>query len=848
MRRALTVILLLAIAAAAAWTLWKWKPDVLGAADPWNAIPSEAAVIIEVPNVLTTWDRFAHTSLLWRDWEREPGARRLSAAMSSLLRKLDEDSLLRGSLGDPDLLVALIRSGHSAQPVFVTSPGTAASRERIGSLLGISAQQVQQLASGASVTCEGDSAWTGLSLCARDGLWILSPSRDALDEALLQLERGTPIMADAGFANARATLGAATDAHVILHTGRVQGLLSSIWEAGAIDRLTLPVGWLALDLSAKPDAMLLNGLFVKEGDSDAFDLFASQETGPWDIGRVLPAEAVQWEVRNVGSPESLAARFAAMDDRTRGTEAATEWMRGEVCIARTADGTQRWFIAETSDPDLAMEALLTACAKDPCDTVGYRGVRLTHTPSQQSHETLLGLSQELPQQPWWAVLGNHVVMSDDPNAVRRCIDVWNDGGSLAEDHRAKSWFRRMSDEAGFTWWCDLAKGGIILKENLRPDRIDGFAQWMPVLGALGGLSIQLSPADASRAHVTIGLQHAPIDGAPQPVATGGALWSCPIGAPVLRRPELVRNHTNGTLEVLVQDSLHRLHLISATGKLLWSRQLDGPILGPVHQVDRFKNGKLQLLLGTARTLHQIDRNGKDVGVPYKLPAAASAPLSVFDYESTRDYRVVIGLIDGRLLNLDLDWAAVKGWDAPRSDTPVIAPVHHLRIAGKDHLLAITGDGSMKPLDRRGQVRQAIPARLDRVKEVLAVTAGPQLMATKVTWIDQDLSMHETTLSGNSSEDSGTLQRRDADGDGQPETIDETTAAMPSGIAVAYPLGPDSMAIGRADAITGKAWRLNAVKGSAPYGGASVIGDLNLDGTRELIGGGASGTISANRMP
>lgn len=848
MRRFLSILLLLTIAAAATWTLWKWKPEVLGAADPWKAIPSEAAVIIEVPNMLTTWDRFAHTSLLWRDWEREPGARRLSAAMSSLLHKLEEDSLLLRSLGDPDLLVALIRSGHGAQPVFVTAPGAAASRERIASLLGISAQRMPELLSGKPVTCDGDSAWDGLSICTREGLWMLSPSRDALDEALLQLDRGTPITADPGFASARATLGTATDAHVIAHTGRVQGLLSSIWEAGSIDRLALPTGWLALDLSAKPDAMLLSGLFAMQGESEAFDLFVSQGTGPWDIGRLLPAEAVQWEVRNVGSPESLAKRFAAMDDRTRGTEAATEWMRGEVGVARTADGGQRWLIAETSDPDLAMESLAMACAKEPCDTVGYRGVRLTHAPSPLAQETLLGLPQELPHQPWWAVLGNHVVMSDDPNAVRRCIDVWNDGGSLAEDHRAKSWFRRMSDEAGLTWWCDLAKGGSILKEHLRADHADGFAHWLPLLGSLGGLSLQLSPADSSRAHVTIGLQHAPIDGAPQPVSTGGVLWSCPIGVPAQRRPELVRNHTNGTLEVLVQDSLYRLHLISATGKLLWSRQLDGPILGPVHQVDRFKNGKLQLLMGTARTLHQIDRNGKDVGVPYKLPVAASSPLSVFDYESTRDYRIVIGLTDGRLLNLDLEWAAVKGWEAPKSDPPVVAPLHHLRIAGKDYVLAILSDGSMRLLDRRGQARQAIPARLERLKDVLAVNPGPQLMATKVTWVDQDLAVHETMLAGNMIGDLAYMVRRDADGDGVPELIDFTGGAIPSGVAVAYQIGADSLAVGKADLTTGLAWRLSAVRGGALISGASVIGDLNLDGARELIGGGSTGTISASRMP
>lgn len=848
MRRVFTVLILLSIAGAAAWTLLKWQPEIAGGADPWRAVPAEAAIIIEVPRALATWDRFAHTSLLWRDWEREPGAHRMSAALASLAQRLEEDSASRSAVEDMTALVAMLRSARGANPVFIAPASRGLNAERLGSLFGMNSAQANGLNAGKPLVIAADSSWNGISICYRDGLLLLSPSADALDEALLQLERGTPITSEAAFAEARATLGQATDAHAMVHLGRSRGLLTSIWDAATVERAALPDGWMALDLAARPDALLLNGLFMAAGESEWMKSIAAQGSGSWNVGRLLPADAVQWEIRHIGDAEATAATLAGLDERTRATEFAATWMSGELGTARNADGTQRWLIAGCNDPERAAAELAAPCAQVPCDTLGYRGMRLTRFPEAKPFEQLLGRPCELPHQPWWVLLGDHAVLSDDPVALQRSIDAWNDGGSLAEHPGAKSWFRRMSDEAGLTWWCDLARSGELLKEGLRSDRADDFAQWTGILSNLGGLSVQVSPAGQGRAHVAIGLQHLGNGSAPHTVtSSGGALWTCDVGAPVRRRPELLRNHTNGSLEVLVQDTLNRIHLISASGKTLWSRQLDGLIMGPVHQVDRFKNGKLQMLLSTARTLHLIDRNGKDVGVPHKLSVAASAPVAVFDYENKREYRVLVALEDGRLLNLDLDWAAVQGWETPKLEAPAVAPVHHLRIGGKDYLLAVSRDGSMRLLDRRGVDRQTVKTKLDRPNAVLAVQQGPQAMATRIVWVDSEHVLRATKLSGDTEALNGG-RTEDLDGDGIPESVASSTDESVKGVLAAFPLGGDSLAWGAGDPVTGYAWSLRPMRSTAPLRGNLMLGDLNLDGAMEVVGSDGGGTLKAYRLP
>lgn len=849
MRRVLIAIVLLAIVGATAWVLLRWENPMAPATDPWSAVPAEAAIVIEVPGALGAWDRFLHTSLLLPDWEQGAGARRLTLALAHATRTLDGDQSIRSALGSSSVIVALLRSGQGvADPIFLGSDG-GLPKEKLAMLFGVDAEQALAFSEGRIVSCVNDSAWGGISACVRDGVWMLSPSATALDECVLQLERGTPLSSDAGFAKARATLGQASVARVVVSTARLGSMLSEIWEPARIERLRLPDGWLALDVVAKPDAILLNGLLVPEGDDALLSSIHIQGTGAWGIGRVLPADAVQCEVRHMGDPEAAMSAREALDERARSTEIAAAWMRGSLGVARGMADGRRWFIAETADPDRALEELQAPCAQAPCDTLNHRGTRITRMPAAEPFELLLGRAAEIPQQPWWAILGRHAVMSDDADAVRSAIDAWNDGGSLAEQPRARDWFKRMSDEAAFTWWIDPGQGGELLGRGLSAAREQGFTEWLPLLQRLSALSVQVSPASGGLVHVAIGAQGAPREGASSAIATAGKmLWQCPVGAPVTRRPDLVRNHTNNTLEALVQDSLHRIHLISAAGKLLWSRQLDGPILGAVHQVDRFKNGKLQLLLGTARTVHLIDRNGKDVGLPFKLPVESEWPLAVLDYEGTREYRVIVPLSDGRLLNVDLDWAAVQGWLTPKLEAAPADAVRHLRIAGKDHLMAVDAEGRVKLFDRKGNARESVKLSLPRLKEVLAVEAGQQVKDTRVMWMDQDLAVRVNRLDGET-EDAAFIAVRDFDGDGAPEVIvaGSDASRARSGSAI---VADGKLAFGEVEEATGRAWRYAVMGAEPPVLGAVrwAVGDLNLDGGLELVGSDGRAVITAHRSP
>ena len=107
-------------------------------------------------------------------------------------------------------------------------------------------------------------------------------------------------------------------------------------------------------------------------------------------------------------------------------------------------------------------------------------------------------------------------------------------------------------------------------------------------------------------------------------------------------PLIVKNHINNSNEVLIQDSKNILYLINDRGQVEWTRKIDGKIIKEVNQIDSYKNGKLQYVFATEKSLNLLDRKGRDVGkFPLKFKDKITSPVSVFDYDKNKNYRLLI---------------------------------------------------------------------------------------------------------------------------------------------------------------------------------------------------------------
>lgn len=177
----------------------------------------------------------------------------------------------------------------------------------------------------------------------------------------------------------------------------------------------------------------------------------------------------------------------------------------------------------------------------------------------------------------------------------------------------------------------------------------------------------------------------------------------------VQRLHAVKSHVSQANEILIQDSLNDLSLLSMEGKVLWKMPIGDPITSDIHQVDFFSNGKLQYLFATRDALHIIDRLGNYVSpYPLHLPGKDIKHLSVVDYDRSKRYRFLIGDANGKVWMYDKSGANLEGWNPKELGGELMSPPRHHRIRGKDYIIAVKKDGLVHLFNRRGELMPGFP--------------------------------------------------------------------------------------------------------------------------------------------
>jgi hypothetical protein len=176
---------------------------------------------------------------------------------------------------------------------------------------------------------------------------------------------------------------------------------------------------------------------------------------------------------------------------------------------------------------------------------------------------------------------------------------------------------------------------------------------------------------------------------------------------------VVKNHSDKHDEILVQDSLNTIHLISTTGKALWSKSIGSKITDDVKQIDFFNNGKLQYFFVADNKIHIIDRLGNYLtGYPVDIPVNDVEFVSVIDYDHSKKYRFLIASKSGSLWMFDKDGNNLDGWKPKELEGEFVFPPQHHRLRGKDYILAVRKDGNVFLINRRGETLKNFPVNVN----------------------------------------------------------------------------------------------------------------------------------------
>jgi len=681
-------------------------------ADPWDHIPASTAIVFEFPQAESAWSELASNSQVWKAFRAQPVMEELHKLLACSFSSPQRKAVISPFTERP-VLVALDRvSGKETSALVVLSAINEINRSE---LIGLFGCMDPELVKGAeqldenNYTLKLDSTLGDMHVRIAKNVLLIASKRD-----LLEIAAGDSSFSQlAGIAAIRNTLGDGADAHIVMDTERGERYLDVFLRPDKQRLLNMPAGLAGLDLQIRPTDFLVSGVIAAR---DAAEIKAlGQFGGPNRPARMVGKQASYLYSVHIDEPVSFTnAVIQKQPDLQKQLDQIRDsilidvqqhlvgWIAGEVVIALDAENpSTKWTTARAIDGVTAKRAFdeLAAAYTNAGQTVEQfvSDSRVTYNFPEPMPLAILGTAFQKLNPSHVGIYEDLVVFTSSASTLQKTLAALASDLTLSKEARAVVQFDGISQEHSTMIWCDLARSKELANYYVEVDEAHGDTS---TLNQLGAFSMIIGREQNAFHHVSMQLQHAPLEQRAEP----NVLWRAEIGAQVTRKPDVLEDHTSNARTILIQDVEGHLHFFSSVGEKLWERDIEQPIIGGVHQVDRYKNQKLQMLFNTSTHIHLIDRNGNDVeGYPISIKERTDAPLALMDYETDKNYRIIVSDRSGELHNYDLPGKTVT-WDPIRLATGTQQAIRHIRVRSKDYLLAIERNGTLHLLDRKGQPR------------------------------------------------------------------------------------------------------------------------------------------------
>ena len=329
------------------------------------------------------------------------------------------------------------------------------------------------------------------------------------------------------------------------------------------------------------------------------------------------------------------------------------------------------------------------------------------------------------------ILKEQLILTEDPALLKNLINDLKGEKSLEYSQDFQNCMEELNSSSNYVIYLQNPSALQVANKSLKEELAGFIKQYADALHPFRAFAIQFTTNGAdcySSAYL-----HFDVSQADQT----RAIWGVQLEAAILYEISPVKNHYNQKWELAVQDENLNLYLISTDGEILWKRKLEEAIIGSVQQIDLFKNKKLQLLFNTKNKLFLIDRKGRDVGTyPIALKHNTELPLSLFDYEKNRNYRILLSC-GKRHYMYDKNGKVISGWKLKQTKSDAIHPAEHFVVAGRDYILLTEENGTLNILNRRGEKRIKVKEKIDFSHNKLQVVKGKNLADTRIVAIDKN---------------------------------------------------------------------------------------------------------------
>ena len=344
-------------------------------------------------------------------------------------------------------------------------------------------------------------------------------------------------------------------------------------------------------------------------------------------------------------------------------------------------------ILHTLDPDLVLETLSN---KTNYET--FRTIEIYQFETPDFFKTRLHPIINFDNADFFAVYTNFIVFSNSIDKIKSILTAALNNNTLGKSEAFINMSKNLSDEASIFSFRNSEGLSEILDTKVSNYNAN---------------AVQFIYED-NYAHVNGIMQQFKKRAASNTVTEA---FTTTLNSDLISAPQTLKNHLTKAHDIAVQDVNNMLYLISSSGHILWQKQLQSKIIGKIEQIDTYKNGRLQLAFTTANRLYVLDRNGNDVSnFPLKFNDNITQPLSVFDYDNQKKYRLLV--TQGKnLLLYDVKGKSIGGFTYKNNTSLITSQPKHFRVNRKDYIVFKAGQ-TLKILNRQGQDRIVVKDQIN----------------------------------------------------------------------------------------------------------------------------------------
>ncbi|MBI9034646.1 MAG: DUF3352 domain-containing protein [Bacteroidales bacterium] len=500
--------------------------------------------------------------------------------------------------------------------------------------------------------------------------------------------------------------------------------------------------WSELDLTAKPDKLLLSGYtYIDDSASNYLSVIKGQTPQSILSSTVVPADLTFFLSIAIGNANAYIDSYQTYQLESNSTysqEILTQlqdkydykpkqdlalWLGNEAFLGATDKGLL--YSLHLKDKELAKAKLEQWAQKSRVNTIAVKHSSFV-IGSIEIPDLLYPVFGTLAEKGnyYYTIIDDFVVFSTKLDVLKDVINQYNSGDVLDKNAEYLKLSESLAREANLTV-CVFNPGfvnGFMHQEFIELILAN---TWITKFGGLGIQFIdkgefvftslytefeslaKTSPVYTNTIPKAIEQPtiESPAQTPDKPIAAQKHEDGVRLEKNAYRKPVIVESHKSSKDCYISFDEGGKIYYFDNKNKLLWDLQLDGVPLSEVYEVDALRNGKVQYLFNTSKKIYLLDVKGNHVkGFPVKVPSGAAGPITLFDYSNNRSYRILVGSNDNRVYNFDISGKQVKGWKTPKSLAPIVSQASHLVFNKKDHLIFPDQNGNVLITDRKGNRR------------------------------------------------------------------------------------------------------------------------------------------------